>query len=169
MNCERAISRKNRLKKNLNWLNSTTGTKVRILYFWLFILFPVNECGNLLPPKLSTRTFSFKSTLKARCSIPRLRRRFDKVWRSRTFSFSSSMRVRRRSEYLFRCIIGVWFFNFCKSQLELAYPVGRPLRVGPSYLPCPHFAWWSEWAARRVNCWPSFFFFMNSIDSWCPW
>ena len=33
MNWLTAMSRKNRLKKNLNWLNSTTGTKVMRLYF----------------------------------------------------------------------------------------------------------------------------------------
>lgn len=34
MNCERATSRKYRLKKNLNCSYRTTGKKVKMLYFW---------------------------------------------------------------------------------------------------------------------------------------
>ena len=33
MNCDKVISRKKKLKKNLNWLNNTTGMKVSMLYF----------------------------------------------------------------------------------------------------------------------------------------
>ena len=38
MNCDNAITKKKKLKKNLNWLISTTGRKVITLYFWLFRL-----------------------------------------------------------------------------------------------------------------------------------
>jgi hypothetical protein len=48
MNYERQINRKNRLKKNLNWLKRTTGTKVMKLYFVLSILLLRCDLG-LLP------------------------------------------------------------------------------------------------------------------------
>lgn len=38
MNWERVKIKKNKLKKYLNWLNSTKGMKVAKLYFWLFSL-----------------------------------------------------------------------------------------------------------------------------------
>ena len=39
------IKRKKRLKKNLNWLKSTKGTKVRMLYLVFEILFPGKLLG----------------------------------------------------------------------------------------------------------------------------
>jgi len=50
MNCERQIKRKNRLKKNLNWLNRTTGMKVMKLYFVLSILLLRWDFGRLPLP-----------------------------------------------------------------------------------------------------------------------
>lgn len=49
MTCERAMRRKNRLKKNLNWLKSTTGIKVMMLYFWFFTRLLTNLLGVVFP------------------------------------------------------------------------------------------------------------------------
>ena len=50
MNWLSAMSRKKRLKKNLNWLKRTTGTKVTTLYFVLLSLLP-GKCrvGSVCP------------------------------------------------------------------------------------------------------------------------
>lgn len=50
-NWDRAIRRKKRLKKNLNWLNSTTGIRVQILYLVFLFLFEEKERGSVLPER----------------------------------------------------------------------------------------------------------------------
>lgn len=49
MNCESAMIKKKRLKKNLNSLYSTVGTNVKMLYFWLFSLLDRKLPGNVVP------------------------------------------------------------------------------------------------------------------------
>ena len=57
-NYERAMQRKKKLKKNLNWLMSTTGMNVTMLYFWLFSLFVGNDVGRVFPEHSNFRFFT---------------------------------------------------------------------------------------------------------------
>lgn len=56
-NWEIAITRKNKLKKNLNWLMRTTGIKVMIEYFWLQSLLLQNLLGSVFPLMFSFLSF----------------------------------------------------------------------------------------------------------------
>ena len=58
MNCERAMQRKKKLKKNLNWLISTTGMNVTMLYFWLFSRLVGKDVGRVLPEHSNFRFFT---------------------------------------------------------------------------------------------------------------
>lgn len=84
MNWERAISRKNILKKNLNWLYNTTGTKFSRLYFWFAILFDGKLRGIVYPLSIEVRVYQILKLRYSRfmAKILRLQSSFLKRWPS---------------------------------------------------------------------------------------
>lgn len=71
--CDKLMASWKKLKKSLNWLKSTSGTKLSTLYFWLLTALEIVLFGSLLPSSHTLRSTFISSLLQHMQQIHRLR------------------------------------------------------------------------------------------------